>query len=53
MTPYSRLEFPVAETTVRPLAEVETPAGMKVRVFAITPETVSLLSALSGPGRVP
>lgn len=48
---YSRLEIPARETTARPIAEVETPTGMKLRVFAITPETVALLSTLSGPGR--
>ena len=47
---YSRLEIPARETTTRPIAEVETPGGMKLRVFAITPETVALLSTLSGPG---
>jgi hypothetical protein len=48
---YSRLEIPARETTTCPIAEVETPAGMKLRVFALTPETVALLSTLSGPGR--
>ena len=50
---YSRIEFPAPETTARPLAEIETPMGVKLRVFTITPETVTLLSALSGPGRAP
>jgi hypothetical protein len=48
---YSRLELPTRESTARPLAEVETPMGVKLRLFAITPETVALLSTLSGPGR--
>jgi len=46
---YSRIEFPVAPT--RPLAEAETRSGFKVRVFAITPETIGLLSVLSRLGR--
>ena len=46
---YSRIELPMAPT--RPLAEAETPGGVKIRVFAITPETISLLSILSEPGR--
>ena len=46
---YSRIEFSGAPT--RPLAEAETPSGVKVRLFAITPETIGLLSVLSGQGR--
>lgn len=48
---YSRIESPVAATPMRPLAEAETPWGVKIRVFAITPETLGLLSTLSGSGR--
>ena len=48
---YSMLTLPPPEAVLRPLVEVETPAGVKLRVFAITPETVSLLSSLSGTGR--
>lgn len=50
---YSRIEVPAPETAARPLAEVETPMGVKLRVFTITPETVTLLTTLSGPGRAP
>jgi hypothetical protein len=51
MPAFSRIELPIPQATAQPLAEVETPGGVKLRVFAITPETVSLLSTLSGPGR--
>ena len=46
---YSRIEMPATPT--RPLCEAETPSGVKIRVFAITAETIGLLSGLSGPGR--
>ena len=48
---YSRLEIPAREAPTRPLCEAETPSGVKIRVFSITPETIGLLSALSEPGR--
>lgn len=48
---FSRIEVPVSLSAPRPLAEAETPAGLKLRVFAITPETLGLLAALNGPGR--
>lgn len=44
---YSRIEL---RTLTGPLAEVETPSGLKLKVFSVTPEMVSLLSALSGVG---
>lgn len=49
---YSRVEIPVVATPTRPVAEVETPSGVKIRVFALTPETLGFLAALSSPGRV-
>lgn len=49
---FSRVEFSTAQGSARPLAEAETPSGLKLRVFAITPETLGLLSALTGSGRV-
>lgn len=49
---YSRIAFPLATSGV-PLVEAETPLGLKVRVFSITPETIALLSALGGSGRSP
>lgn len=50
---FSRLEIPVSLGAPRPLAEAETPGGLKLRVFALTPETLGLLSALNGAGRAP
>jgi hypothetical protein len=46
---FSRVEV-TAPASVHPLAEAETVSGMKLRVFAITPETVGLLCALGGSG---
>ena len=48
---FSRIELPVPLGVPRPLAEAETPAGLKLRVFALTPETLGLLAALNGSGR--
>lgn len=42
---FSRVEISVPPRSVQPLAEVETLAGVKLRVFAITPETCGLLSS--------
>lgn len=46
---YSRLEVAAAGLG-RPLAEVETPAGVKVRVYVGTPEMLALLTAACGGG---
>lgn len=45
---YSRmaLALPAATGGEQPLAEVETPAGLKVRIFTHTPEAVGLVSSL-------
>ena len=48
---YSRIELPVAAMPTRVLAEAESPSGVKIRVFALTPETLGLLSALGSSGR--
>ena len=46
---YSRLEMPASTTpTSRLFAEVETPTGLKVRLFTDTVEALGLLSALLG-----
>lgn len=50
---YSRLELPISSASPRPVAEVETPVGLKLKIFEVTPETVSLLSALTAAGRAP
>jgi hypothetical protein len=44
---YTRIEVPFSQG---PLAEAETPSGVKLRVFSVTPEVVGLLSVLSGVG---
>lgn len=47
---YSRMELRGPKPPSRAVAEVETPAGVKVRIFELTVETVSLLSALCTAG---
>jgi hypothetical protein len=47
---FSRLDLAVPSASSRPFAEVETPRGMKVRIFSATPETLALLSSLCGAG---
>lgn len=44
---YSRIELASPQAA---LAEVETPSGVKLRLFSVTPEVVGLLSVLSGVG---
>jgi hypothetical protein len=45
---YSRMEVasPAASVAERPFAEVETPGGLKVRIFTHTPEAVGLVTSL-------
>jgi hypothetical protein len=45
---YSRMELasPAAAVAERPFAEVETPGGLKVRIFTHTPEAVGLVTSL-------
>jgi hypothetical protein len=47
---FSRVELAASATASRPFAEVETRAGLKVRLFASDTETLGLLSALCGVG---
>lgn len=49
---YSRMELalPAHGGTERPLAEVETPAGLRVRIFTPAPEAVGLVASLLGMG---
>jgi hypothetical protein len=49
---FSRLELGAPSATT-PIAEVETPTGLKVRIFAQTRETLGLLSSLCGIGGAP
>lgn len=48
---FSRLELAApASSEGRPLAEIETPDGIKLRVFAETPEILHLLSTVMSVG---
>jgi hypothetical protein len=48
---YSRMELaPPRAAAERPFAEVETPAGVKVRLFASTAEAVGLVTSLLAMG---
>jgi hypothetical protein len=46
---FSRLEL-TAPSATTPIAEVETATGVKLRIFAQTQETFTLLSSLCGMG---
>jgi len=47
---FSRLELPRPSCGAAPIAELETPAGLKLRVFADSAAMVGLLSSLCGMG---
>lgn len=47
---FSRLELVAPSATTSPIAEVETATGVKLRIFAQTQETFTLLSSLCGMG---
>jgi len=47
---FSRFELTAPATTIRAFAEVETQAGVKLRFFDQTEETLRLLSSLCGLG---
>lgn len=47
---YSRLELAGPMSAARALVEAETQSGMKLRIFQITPETLSLLTVMCGAG---
>ena len=47
---FTRLEIAAPLRASQPLAEAETPAGLKLRVFQITAETASLLSSFCRAG---
>jgi hypothetical protein len=50
---YSRMELaPPTAAAERPFAEVETPAGVKVRLFTPTAEAVGLVTSLLAMGGV-
>jgi hypothetical protein len=45
---FSRVEIAPPAGTFRPFAEVESPSGLKVRLFAQTEEALGLLTSLLG-----
>jgi hypothetical protein len=47
---FSRLELPRPPGGASPIAELETPTGLKLRVFADSAAMVGLLSSLCGMG---
>jgi hypothetical protein len=50
MLAFSRLELPRPPGGAAPIAELETPTGLKLRVFADSAAMVGLLSSLCGMG---
>jgi hypothetical protein len=50
---FSRLGLPVPSATTSPIVEIETATGVKLRIFAQTQETLSLMSSLCGIGGMP
>jgi hypothetical protein len=49
---FSRVELAAPSDAARPFAEVETAAGLKLRLFAPTTESLALLSSLFSSGGV-
>ena len=49
---FSRIQvsFPRGPQSAAPLLEAETPVGVKLRVFAMTPETINVLSSFCRGG---
>jgi hypothetical protein len=47
---YSRVEVMAPASTNRPMIEVETISGVKVRAFMLSAEVLGLLSSLCGDG---
>lgn len=47
---FSRFELAAPSTSSRPIVEVETLAGVKVRFFSETPAALALMSSLCGGG---
>ena len=47
---FSRVVVAAPAATSCPIVEIETPTGMKLRIFTQTHETLSLLSSLCGMG---
>lgn len=47
---YSRVELVGPSPSARPFAELETPSGIKVRLYTQTRETIDLLSSVCASG---
>jgi hypothetical protein len=47
---FTCLDIAAPAAATHPIAEVETTTGLKLRIFAQTPETLGLLSSLCGIG---
>jgi hypothetical protein len=47
---FSRVELAAPAAAVRPFAEVETAAGVKLRLYTQTDQVLVLVSALCGMG---
>jgi hypothetical protein len=47
---FTRLDLSAPSEASHPIIEVETPAGVKLRMYRPTPEAVGLLSSLCGIG---
>ena len=47
---FSRMELAAPAVAIRPFAEVETTAGVKLRLFTATDQVLGLLSSLCGVG---
>lgn len=50
---FSRISITAPSAAPCPIAEVEIPTGLKLRIFALTPETLNLLSSLCGSRGAP
>lgn len=44
---YSRIEVPKPNIINRALAEIETPGGIKVKIYEVTPEILSMLTGMT------
>jgi hypothetical protein len=49
---YTRVAIAAPPRAMQPLAEAECPAGVKLRIFLVSPETVGLLSSFCRAGGV-
>ena len=47
---FSRMEIVAPAVAARPVAEIETASGLKVRLFTQTDEALQLVSSLCGSG---